>query len=137
MLWKDDYCIGVAHIDEQHQNLFAKTSELESIVEKGIEENKQAVIDTIVFVKGYARNHFADEEAYSQSISYEDFQNHQAQHKAFIHAVFQHEKALKGSGFAEGPVRKFLQTLKVWLLLHVTNSDRKIVGKKPIMHDVH
>jgi len=135
MVWKDEYRIGVEHIDGQHQNLFAKTGEFESIVNSGVAENKQAVIDIIVFLKGYALNHFADEENYSKSIDYADFNEHQSQHKAFIQTLLQQEKALKNSDFSTETVEKLLQTLKVWLLFHVTNSDRRIVGKPPIIHD--
>ena len=135
-MWKDEYCIGVDKIDEQHKNLFAKTVELERIIELGVDEKKNAIIETIVFLKDYALSHFSDEETYAKSIDYLGFDGHQAQHKAFIQTLLRHEKEMKDTDFSEDSVRKFSQTLKVWLLFHVTNSDRKIVGRDPIIHDV-
>jgi len=133
-MWKDEYRIGVDVIDKQHQSLFEKTSELEQSIELGVKENKTTIIDTILFLKDYALNHFSDEENYSKSINYSGFDEHLAQHKAFIQTLLQHERDMKGSDFDENSVRKFHQALKIWLLFHVTNSDRKIVGKEAIAH---
>jgi hemerythrin-like metal-binding protein len=131
-MWKDEYCIGVESIDKQHQSLFEKTAELESIVKSGVSENRQAIIENIVFLKGYALNHFSDEEAYQKSIKYAGFDEHQAQHKSFIQTLLRHEREMKNADFADEPVRTFVKTLKVWLVFHVTNSDQRIVGKSPI-----
>jgi len=134
-MWKDEYRIGVDVIDKQHQKLFEKTMELENSINAGVDEMKQVIIETIVFLKDYALSHFSDEENYATSIDYAGFEGHQAQHKSFIQTLLKHEREMKESDFSEDSVRKFQQTLKVWLLFHVTNSDRKIVGKEPIVHD--
>jgi len=135
-MWKDEYCIGVEIVDKQHQSLFEKTAELHSAIELGVEENKQEIIDSIIFLKSYALNHFSDEEEYQKSIEYSGFEEHKAQHKAFIKNLLQHEKEMKQANFAEEPVREFAKTLKVWLLFHVANSDQRIVGKAPVAMEV-
>ena len=128
-MWKDDYLIGVEIIDIQHQSLFAKVAELADMVEAGVDKNKQQIINSIMFLKKYALQHFSDEEAYQKSIRYKDFEEHQAQHKSFIKVVLQHERKLKDSDFAEEEVQGFMHTLTTWVVFHVANSDQKIVGK--------
>lgn len=128
-MWRDEYCIGVDIIDTQHKSLFAKTAELAEKLEEGLEKNKQAIIEGIMFLKQYALQHFADEEAYQKSIDYKGFNEHQAQHKSFIQTLLQHERALKASNFAEEDVQALMKALSNWLVFHVANSDQKIVGK--------
>jgi hemerythrin-like metal-binding protein len=127
--WKDEYLIGVEHIDNQHQSLFAKVVEFSEIVEAGVEENKEEIIAGIKFLKEYALKHFSDEEAYQQSINYPEFPEHQAQHKSFVQTVLNTERELKASNYAEVDVRKLLNTLSVWLVFHVANSDQKLAVK--------
>jgi len=127
--WKDEYLIGVEHIDAQHQSLFAKVVEFSEIVEAGVEKNKEEIIAGIKFLKEYALKHFADEEAYQKSINYPEFSEHQAQHKSFVQTVLNTERELKASNYAEGDVYKLLNTLSVWLVFHVANSDQKLAVK--------
>jgi len=129
IVWKNEYLIGVEHIDIQHQSLFAKVAEFSEIVEAGVEENKEDIIAGIKFLKEYALKHFADEEAYQQSIDYPEFAEHQAQHKSFVQTVLNTERELKASDYAESDVRKLLNTLSVWLVFHVANTDQKLAIK--------
>jgi len=134
-MWKEEFRIGNDVVDGQHKTLFEKAAELEGSINAGFDEKKASIIETIIFLKNYALKHFADEEAFAQSVNYPGFNEHQAQHKAFIQTVLAHEKEMKESDFSEDSVKKFSQTLKLWLLFHVTNSDRKIVGKDPVAYD--
>ena len=132
-MWKDEYLIGVDVIDTQHKSLFAKTGELIDLSAEGFDENKDRIIEVIVFLKQYALQHFKDEEAYQKEINYSEYNEHQAQHKSFIQTVITSERVLKASNFAEEDVLKFTDTLVKWLVYHVANSDQKIVGKKPVI----
>jgi hemerythrin-like metal-binding protein len=129
IVWKNEYLIGVEHIDVQHQSLFTKVAEFSAIVEAGVEENKDDIIAGIKFLKEYALKHFADEEAYQQSIDHPEFAEHQAQHKSFVQTVLNTERELKASDYAESDVRKLLNTLSVWLVFHVANTDQKLAIK--------
>jgi len=131
-MWKDDYLLGVDHIDEQHRSLFSKTEELITLVEDGVEKNKPAIIEIIVFLKGYALSHFRSEQEYQESIKYEDMANHLTEHKAFIKTVLKHEQILLASDFEEENVKSFTETLASWLVNHVAGSDQLIVGKKAL-----
>jgi len=137
-MWKDEYLIGVEHIDKQHRSLFAIVEKFASIVDAGVEENKDNILLGIKFLKEYALRHFADEEAYQKSVDYAEFDEHQAQHKAFVQTVLASEREMKASDYAEEDVRKLLKTLNVWLVFHVANSDQKFApNKKETMPRVH
>jgi len=134
-MWKEEFRMGNDVVDEQHKTLFEKATDLEGSINAGFDEKKASIIETIIFLKNYALKHFTDEEEFAKSVNYSGFNEHQAQHKAFIQTVLAHEKEMKESDFSEPSVKKFSQTLKLWLLFHVTNSDRKIVGKDPVEYD--
>jgi len=127
--WRDEYLIGVEHIDAQHRSLFEKVAEFSRIVESGVEENKDEIIAGIKFLKEYALKHFADEESYQRSINYPEFAEHQAQHKSFVQTVLNNERELKASNYAESDIRKLMKTLSVWLVFHVANTDQKLAIK--------
>ncbi|MCL2399289.1 MAG: bacteriohemerythrin [Defluviitaleaceae bacterium] len=125
-MWKDSFRIGVDKIDEQHKMLFDKTKELTDIFRDSKVENKQTIVDTILFLKQYAVQHFADEEAYQKSINNPGFEEHQAEHQQFVQTVLQLEKSLIASDFAANDVQNLIATLSTWLLYHVVGSDQQI-----------
>jgi len=132
-MWKDKLRIGVDIIDEQHKKLFDRIgSLLKQLNESGV-KHRQECIDAIVFLKEYAVEHFANEEAYQQSIGYKGFAAHKKLHEGFIKTVLEHEQKMLASDFAEKDVKEFTGMLVAWLLYHVANSDQKI-GKeaKPV-----
>ena len=126
MLWKEKLCIGVDTVDAQHKELFAKVDELLKAVNDSVANHKQECISAILFLKDYAVRHFAEEEAYQQSISYPDFEAHKKLHSKFIESVLQHEKKMSESDFAEKEVKEFTGMLIAWLLYHVADSDQKV-----------
>ena len=132
-MWKEEYALGVAHIDGQHKSLFEKAGELTALVNDGVDKNKQEIIEIVTFLKGYALNHFRSEEEYQASINYIGLNDHKEEHIAFIKTVLKHEQELLKSDFSEAEVQKFTTTLNGWLVEHVSGSDQKIVGKKPIV----
>jgi hemerythrin-like metal-binding protein len=131
-MWRDSFRIGVAVIDEQHKELFAKTEELLRAIQEskaGRLVHKEKCISTVLFLKDYAVRHFADEEAYQKQIGCKDFEAHKAMHVKFVQAVLSHEKSMVESDFGEKEVRSFAGMLAAWLLYHVADADQKI-GKE-------
>ena len=126
-MWRDKFCIGVEVVDKQHRELFEKTEELMRHFRES--KDKAKCIETILFLKDYAVQHFSDEEAYQLYIEYEGYPAHKEEHQQFIQTVLSHEKALVASDFADKEVQDFIATLSTWLLYHVTGSDMQI-GKE-------
>lgn len=132
-MWKESLRIGIDIIDEQHKALFDKIEELRKAIHDDSTNSKQNCIDAIVFLKDYTVKHFADEEAYQQSIGYKRREAHKKLHEGFIKTLREHEKKLNESDFAERDVKEFTGMLVAWLLYHVADADQKI-GKETV-HD--
>jgi hemerythrin len=128
-VWKESLCIGVDIIDRQHKALFAKADELLKEFHNSGAGHKQKYIDAVLFLKDYAVNHFAEEEAYQKSIGYKYFESHKKLHVNFIANVLEHEKNMLASDFADKDVKAFTGMLIAWLLHHIAESDQKI-GKE-------
>ncbi|MCL2372300.1 MAG: bacteriohemerythrin [Defluviitaleaceae bacterium] len=134
-MWRDEFLMGVPHIDAQHRSLFGKAGELADLISQGVDSNREAIIGVIEFLKNYAITHFADEEKYQEETNYENIESHKLQHKAFIKTFLTHEKRLIDSGFSEAEVKHAANSLTEWLIHHVSNLDLRIVGKKPLDRD--
>jgi len=130
-MWKEKFRIGVSCIDLQHQELFAKTGELLREVNDSVDKHRDTCISTILFLKGYAVKHFADEEKYQKSIRYVNFDEHKKQHEKFIRTVLDHEQKMLAADFDAKSVKAFTGMLVTWLVYHVTDSDQKVGQYKP------
>jgi len=126
-MWKESFRVGVEVIDNQHMKLFAKADELlKAVHDGGCAEHKEKCISTILFLKEYAVQHFADEEKYQLSINYKGYEEHKKMHEKFVKTVLMHEKNMKETDFAEKEIKQFAGMLVAWLLYHVADADQKI-----------
>lgn len=128
MMWKEKYRLGVPSIDEQHEELFRRVSEFViSLRKEGQWEDKlPKVKETLEFMQSYVITHFADEEAYQQSVNYPGFEKHKEIHDQFKAEVGEYAKRFEQEGFAEDTVQQFAGKLMAWLINHVAASDQKI-----------
>ena len=137
IVWRDDLCLGDEKIDKQHESLFLKAMELYRAATSTGEDRKQKCIEIILFLKDYAIQHFADEEAYQKSIGYKDFEMHKRIHDEFKKDVGVQEKLLVDSDFADDVVKGFTGLLIAWLVYHVSDADQRIVRetvKSKVLH---
>ena len=131
-IWKETLRIGVDSIDEQHIQLFAKTEELMDEVQNNGADSKQKYISILRFLKDYAFNHFADEEAYQKSIGYKDFAEHKKLHEKFLQTVLGQEKKLIASDFAEKDIKELTGMLATWLLYHIADADQTYANESAV-----
>lgn len=136
-MWKESLRIGIDSIDEQHKALFDKIEELRKAVQGSGDDRKQKCIDAILFLKDYTTRHFADEEAYQQSIKYKYFEAHKKLHEGFIKTLDEHEQKMKESDYAYNDVKSFTGMLMTWLLYHVSDADQKIGKEASVSTEVH
>ena len=125
--WNDRFNLGVESIDKAHQKLF-------SIVEKMVnlnddEKNRQWICEEgIKYFKSYALKHFADEEAYMQTIHYIGYSTHKRIHDNMRNNTLPAlEKDMVESGFSVDSVQHFLGICIGWLSAHIMLEDRAIV----------
>ena len=127
--WNDLFCIGVDTIDRAHEKLFALVGELISLNE---DESKQqdACREGIKYFNSYAMKHFAEEEAYMQSVGYAGYAMHKSLHDNLRDDTLPTlEAELKENGYSKESVRHFLGICIGWLNAHIMIEDYAITGK--------
>lgn len=128
-VWREEFKIGVDVIDREHQRLFKIINKLFSL--KGEDANSQwACQEGIKFFKGHAVKHFADEEAYMESVNYEGLEKHREIHRGFRENTLPAlEQELAQTDYAPDAVEHFLGVCAGWLIGHTLTEDLSIMGK--------
>lgn len=129
--WKDQYCIGVEDIDNDHIRLFTIVRRLmKNLMLNDYEKNKRTCIEVIKYLKQYTVEHFAREEAFQNRIGYGGFVNHKRIHdnmrEITIPAL---EKQMEKTDYSEESVEHFAGVCAGWLMAHVMLEDQAMVGK--------
>lgn len=125
-VWKDEFKIGVEIIDKEHKKLFKIINKLFEF--KDEEATRQwACREGIKFFKQHAINHFADEEAYMESIDYEGIEQHRRLHIGFRENTLPAlELELKQTDYSPDSVEHFLGVCAGWLIGHTLSEDVNI-----------
>lgn len=117
--WKADYCVGDATIDSQHQYLFALANEVVG------SQNKAELVNHIMKLYRYVREHFSYEEALMRRIDYPSLQEHIAMHDVLMAQLTAISDAIGKDQWSMPDLQEFMN---VWLLGHVLEVDTKLVG---------
>ena len=127
--WNKQFNIGVASIDHAHQKLFSIVRKLIYLSED--EHNGQwACAEGIKYFRNYAMEHFADEEAYMQSIGYSGYEIHKHLHDDMRYKTLPAlEKDLLESNYSQESIHHFLGICLGWLTAHIMIEDCAITGK--------
>lgn len=127
MEWNDRYALGINLIDHQHQELFRAINRINKILQEGdFSRNHRACVEAIRFLKNYTWTHFQDEEAYQQSIHYQDYEQHKQTHEHFRSMILDYEEKLIQDSFTSESVLDFVNTLQFWLVNHIMFQDQRI-----------
>lgn len=129
--WQDRYNIDVENIDKQHRRLFSIIGKLLDLNE---DESKQqhACREGIKYLKNYTLKHFADEEAYMQSIGYSEYAMHKHLHDNMRDNTLPAlERELEMQEYSIDSVHHFLGICVGWLNGHIMVEDRAIAGRTP------
>ncbi|MEG3638386.1 bacteriohemerythrin [Magnetococcus sp. PR-3] len=129
-VWKPEYALGIATIDEQHQGLFAAFEGLQqSIVWIKDGHALGAMLDMLLNqVSGYVRTHLRYEEQLFERYGYPETEQHKKQHEVFEVRLNQYQEALR---LAENAAQKSQVThevsafLEQWLVEHIQQQDRQ------------
>lgn len=125
---KDEYLTGIKMIDDEHRELFRITQEAYEVLNDSFISDKFDHIVTIIGrLKEYTIKHFADEEAYMESIQYKRMFTQKIEHAAFV-------EKLEEIDFDQmdreqsGALLKILEFLGDWLVSHILEKD-KLIGE--------
>ena len=127
--WNKQFNIGIDSIDNAHRRLFSIVGKLIHLSRD--ENNGQwACAEGIKYFKNYAIEHFADEEAYMQSICYKKYGIHKRLHDDMRYETLPAlEKDLTESNYSQESIQHFLGICLGWLTAHIMIEDRAITGK--------
>jgi hemerythrin-like metal-binding protein len=123
LAWSPEYATGVAVVDAQHQELFARVAALHSAMMSGAGRAK--VIELVGFLAEYTVNHFAEEEKLMTQARYADLEQHRGLHKTLLGQVGELRAKLD-----RGEMPKTLEVTEFlggWLRHHILKVDHAYV----------
>lgn len=127
--WNKQFNIGVDSIDNAHRKLFSIVRKLIHL-SRDEHNGKWACIEGIKYFKNYTAEHFADEEAYMQSINYSGYEIHKHLHDDMRYKTLPSlEKDLTETDYSQESIQHFLGICLGWLAAHILIEDRAITGK--------
>ena len=80
--WSDDYLLGIAEIDAQHQEFFSATHRLYDAILMA--EGETVVEDAMAFLRTYSAKHFRAEESLMEKHGYTGIEDHKELHARFL-----------------------------------------------------
>ena len=124
--WTNDLATGVFEIDNQHKEIFKRFDRLFAACSEG--KGKEEVMQLIVFLEDYIKEHFAAEERLQLRHAYPDYPSHKALHTSFIAEVARLAAAFKEEGATLPLVIMTNKTLSSWLVQHIAKIDMEFAS---------
>jgi len=121
--WKDEYCVSVREIDNQHKVIIEMLNELYDSFMKKEHENKLGEI--LSRLSEYAVYHFETEEKYFSHFGYNKKAVHIQEHDNFTEKVVAFRKEFEKNSSAL--TYKLVNFLREWLNNHILISDKEYV----------
>lgn len=127
--WNDQFNIGVESIDKAHHKLFSIVGKLINLNETEAKQ-EHACREGVKYFKSYTIQHFADEEAYMQSIGYSGYAVHKRLHDDLRDKTLPAlEAELEKRNYSPEAVQHFVGICVGWLNGHIMIEDRAITGR--------
>lgn len=128
--WKEEYCLGIAAIDEQHMRLIELANEAYMLLANDLITDKyDKIVELIEELKEYTVYHFQCEEEYMEKAGYKRLFSQKIDHADFIEKVNnidlkkideQQDKYLAG----------ILDFIVEWVDFHILKKDKLIAEAK-------
>ena len=117
--WTRDLDIGVEQMNAEHQRLIAMMNDIYAMTEAGAERGKVAkAIDELA---AFAKEHFAREESFMESVNYPGVKQHKEIHVKLLERFSQHVNEFQQGDGTVG--KQFFSFLKIWLSSHIQGID--------------
>ena len=122
--WKDEYNIGIASIDRQHQKLFVYLSDIRlALINDDQEEAIQKAIQNLI---DYGIEHFSFEEALLKEGNYDLLDEHHELHNSYNEKLIRFKNKLVHNDDPMGT--ELIIFIKKWLLEHILVEDMKYIN---------
>ncbi len=127
IIWKEEYCLGVESIDQQHLQLVEIANRIYQLLKNELIEDKyDAIVAIINELKDYTVYHFAAEEEYMKSIGYKRFLSQKVAHKDFLDKMEEIDMDKIDNGHNQY-LMEILDFVCEWLVEHIIKEDKLIV----------
>lgn len=125
---KDEYLTGIQQIDEEHTHLFEIAENLYQLLqEQFLSDKYDQLTAQISELKDYTKYHFANEEAYMESILYKRMFTQKIQHQEFIDFLNDFDlDNYETQEEQDEAVAKVLDFVTDWLVRHILEQDKLI-----------
>ncbi|WP_183356341.1 bacteriohemerythrin [Geomonas silvestris] len=124
--WTNDLATGVADIDNQHREIFARVNRLSEACAEG--KGKEEVLKLLNFLEDYVREHFAAEEKLQIREGYPEYAAHKAMHARFIADLERLASTFREEGATLSLVIMTNKTLTAWLVQHISKVDMELAA---------
>ena len=128
--WKEEYRVGVALIDQQHQKLFEIANRAYNLLADEWRIDKyDDIIVILEELRDYALFHFSVEEEHMKKIGYQRFLSHKVEHDDFkeeLNAV----DLYKLDDDQETYLSNILSFVVTWIENHILKVDKQIADHK-------
>lgn len=122
LVWGSEYELGLPEMDDQHRRLLTLVNETVAAVELRQEYRLEPVMNELF---GYAKQHFAEEEARMVAARFPKLEAHLREHHGFQLRITElYSRFLAGDSQTGPELCTFLQA---WLVSHIQGSDRHYV----------
>ena len=124
--WKEEYEVGVAEIDEQHQKLIDIANRVYELMRNELALDKyDQIVEILQELKEYTVYHFHFEEGLMQKAKYKKRFSHKLLHQEFLAQV----EAVDLSAVDENQDAYLVQIMDFianWLIEHIVGEDKKV-----------
>lgn len=125
---KKEYFTGIELIDGEHRQLFDYANQIYELLHAEFVPDKyDNIVDILEKLRNYTKQHFADEEAYMESIHYKKIFTQKIQHQAFIEELDKFDlDSISEVENQEEVIEKMLLFVTDWLKVHILELDTQI-----------
>ena len=129
MAWTERMNVGIAQMDQEHQQLIVLINELFDAVQAG--HGRQALGPVLDAMIDYTKTHFAHEEALLRQYQFPTLESHKLEHDALARQVQDIQRKYHAGATAMLSM-EVMSFLKSWLVKHIQGTD-KLYG--PYLND--
>ncbi len=127
---KQEYLTGIPLVDEEHSQIFDYANQIYALLKNPFMVDKYDHIkDLLVKLSDYAKQHFADEEAYMESINYKRLFTQKIHHQQFIEQLDKYDmQVMEDIENQDELIENMLNFVTEWLVQHILEVDM-LIGK--------
>jgi hemerythrin len=123
LTFPEDLLVGIEQIDDEHRAFYEEINELHAAMRA---HELGRVSEIVVFLEGYVRHHFSNEERLMVDQGYPGFPEHLARHEEFITEFKRWRARFADKGVSPALVVELSDWLTRWLGDHVRKVDGEL-----------